>query len=467
MDFSSNSSDAWSFISDLELQPPKIDVIINKPGTAEGLIFITPHAASEQPSAGQPGSLIVDREGNPVWFRPTGNPNGHNGDLQKQEFNGQTVLSFWQTGPTDSGARWQILDNSYRTLKIVQPHAGYNASMHEFLITPQNSVLCFGTKSIPTDLSPYGGPKDGRIIDYAIQEIDLNTNALLFFWSALENIPPTESYAKVPTPGTKDKTWDPYHFNSIGFTDNPHDIIVSGRHTWTIYRINKPTGVIQWQLGGKHSDFNIGPKARFAWQHDARFLPNNIISLFDNFRNGSGNPPDAPPSHGLLLSLNYLRKTAMQYKSYFHDPELGVTSQGDMQNLSNGNKFIGWGQKPFFSEYKEPGQVLYDAKILGNNQSYRAFVQEWVGTPYYPPSIGTKSCNSHTTVYASWNGTTETRRWHVLAGNSPTSLSLIAIKEKSGFETSITVHTEHSYFQVVAINHKGLELARSKIVKLD
>ncbi|MGZ8794209.1 MAG: arylsulfotransferase family protein, partial [Gaiellaceae bacterium] len=46
-------------------------------------------------------------------------------------------------------------------------------------------------------------------------------------------------------------------------------------------------GKILWRLGGRRTDFRLGPGVGFAWQHDARRLPDGTISLFDN----SATPP--------------------------------------------------------------------------------------------------------------------------------------------------------------------------------
>lgn len=466
---SAHADDAWHFVSEPNLSPPKVMVTKNKPGTAEGLIFFAPKAASSMPTSGQPGSLIMDREANPIWFRPAGGAHAMNTDFRTQEFEGHRVLTFWQSGSTGTDPCWYILDKNYRTITTITAQNGYTSDTHEFLITPHNTALFLSTKSVPVDLSPYGGPQDGYIEDFAIQEVDLKTNELLFFWSALENVQPTESYVAPPTEASGQKMWDPYHCNSVGLTETSEHVILSMRHTWTIYCINKPTGMIEWRLGGKQSDFTIESEANFAWQHDVRALSNHIISMFDdNCCNPTQPvPPDAPQARGLILHLNFLCKSVLLCQAYYHDPDLIVSSQGNVQSLDNGNKFIGWGQKPFFSEYKAPGDVLYNAQILGNNQSYRAYCNEWVGTPYYPPSLGLQSSSGQTTAYASWNGSTETVSWQVFSGDNPTNLSLLTTAKKSGFETSITVDTQQPYFQVVAINAEGAELARSEVVKLD
>lgn len=322
------------------------------------------------------------------------------------------------------------------------------------------------------DLTPYGGPADGYIQDFAIQEIDLDTNQLLFFWDALDHIPLTDSYQSASSAVESDNIWDVYHLNSIGLTDSVDDLIVSSRSTWTIYRINKPTGNIVWRLGGMQSTFAIESGGEFSWQHDARFLPGNLVSLFDD--NSNGSPGPVPPSHGLILELDLDNLTASIYRTYYHDPNISVSSQGNLQSLPNGNKFVGWGQSEYYSEYNEAGNtegnpamnLLYAAQFPSTNYSYRAYRNDWIGIPFYPPSIGLTTSSGQVTVYASWNGSTETVQWRVFSGHKPKKLSLAGSAAKDGFETAIPVSAKGPYFQVKAINSIGQVIGESKVVKL-
>lgn len=433
-----NSTQVWSFVSEPNLHPMKITVNIFNPGTSSGLTFLAPYAFSLDAMYGQSGALILDNEGNPVWFRPLSSPNLMNSDFRMQKLSGVPVLTFWQGtlatppaytnapgGSSEPGSCYYILDDTYNVIKTVSAQKGFTSDIHEFLLTPKNTALFLSTKAVPMDLTPYGGPKDGFVQDFAIQEIDLRTNKLVFFWDALQHIPLTDSFEPALSAILSSNIWDAYHLNSIGLTDNVNDIIVSGRNTWTIYKINKPTGDIIWHLGGKQSNFTIESGAEFSWQHDARFLPNNRISMFNDDSDNSSDP--GPPSHGLILQLDLVDMTASLYRSYYHDPNIIVASQGNVQSLINGNKFVGWGQSQYYSEYKEAGNtesdpalnLLYDAQMPGSNYTYRAYRNHWVGTPFYPPSIAVRSDNKQITVYASWNGSTQTVKWRVYAGAKP------------------------------------------------
>jgi len=479
------SPEVWSFVSEPNLHPMKVTVNVFNPGTSLGWVFLAPYGFSSDAMYGQPGSLIVDNNGNPIWFRPLSSPNLMNTDFRTQTYNGSPVLTFWQgtlaspptytnapAGSSEPGSCYYILDNTYAVIQTVSAQKGFISDIHEFLITPRNTALLLSTKTVPMDLTPYGGPQDGYVQDFAIQEIDLATNKLLFFWNALDHIPLSDSYEPASDAVTSSNIWDVYHLNSIGLTDSVDDIIVSSRSMWTIYRINKPTGNIIWQLGGKQSSFTIGSGASFSWQHDARFLPNNYVSMFDD--NSDDESAPGPPSHGLILQLDLVNMIANLYLSYYHDPNIISGSQGNLQSLSNGNKFVGWGQQQYYSEYNGAGNtetdpalnLLYDAQFPDTNYSYRAYRNDWVGTPFYPPSIGLISTNGQVTVYASWNGSTETTQWQVLAGKKSKKLTPVASAVRSGFETAIPVGVAGPYFQVQALNASGQVIGTSHVIKL-
>ena len=474
------SSQVWSFVSEPQLHPMKVAINTYNAGTSSGSIFLAPYAFSDDATYGQPGSLILDNGGNPVWFLPLNSPNLMNTDFRMQQLGGKPVLSFWQgtlatpptytnvpAGSSEPGSCYYIVDNTYRIIKTVAAQNGFTTDIHEFLLTPSNTALLLSTRTVSMDLTPYGGPQHGYVQDFAIQEIDLKTNNLLFFWDALNHIPLAESYEPASSASSSSNIWDAYHLNSIGLTDDAKDIVVSGRNTSTIYKINKPSGTIVWRLGGKQSDFTIESGAEFSWQHDARFLPPNVISMFDdNCCETSGSvPAGTPPSHGLFLQLNLATKTASLLKEYYHDPNLNISSQGNTQSLANGNVFIGWGQSAYYSEYAAGGSTLYDAQMPGSNYTYRAYREKWVGTPYYPPSIAVVSNNGVATVYASWNGSTETTTWQLFSGSGLKQFSLTKTVAKSGFETAISVTNSGPYFQVKALDASGKVIGVSKITR--
>ncbi len=485
-------SEVWTFHSEPTLRPMKVPTQAFGAGPDPGFAFVAPYAYSNNSSIGQQGALIVDNANpaNPVWFRPTGSQNLMNIDFRMQKLNGKPVLTFWQgtiatpptytnvpAGSSETGSCFYILDNTYRVIKTVNAQRGFTADVHEFLLTPSNTALFLSTKAVPMNLVPYGGPPNGYVQDFAVQEVDLNSGQLVFFWDALTHIPLTDSYEPASSATQSGNIWDAFHLNSVGLTDSPSDILVSGRNLFTIYRINKPTGNIVWRLGGKQSSFTFGQGATFSWQHDARFLPNNVVSMFDdNCCESQTVPPDTPPSHALYLQLNLSNMTANLVTEYYLMSNLHIVSQGNTQTLSDGHVFVGWGQSAYYSEFAPGGNsiynpmqnLLYVATMPGSNYSYRAYRETWVGMPYYPPVIALVPgpTRGETTIYTSWNGATEVASWQFLAGPNAPGMVPVQTLAKTGFETSLTTIAPGPFFQTKALDANGHVLGSSNIMRV-
>ncbi|KAG9996804.1 hypothetical protein KCU78_g17267, partial [Aureobasidium melanogenum] len=112
--------------------------------------------------------------------------------------------------------------------------------------------------------------------------------------------------------------------------------------------------------------------------------------------------------------------------------------------------------------------------IIGNSsvQSYRAYKQNWQGFPSWNPSIAaTGNGTDNTTVYMSWNGATEIKKWAILASNSSSSLAtadeLWKNVTKTGFETNVTVGTNARYIRAAAFNADGEVLGATDIVDVN
>jgi hypothetical protein len=480
------SDQVWSFVSAPDLHPMKVTVNIDKPGTASGSIFVAPFTLYGANMIGQTGALIMDQAGNPVWFNPLCSIYIQNTDFRVQSYLGRPVLTFWEgtisgtqssdlnlpAGDPEPGAYYLILNQHYNVIKRISARNSFTSDLHEFTITKRNTALFTAIKQVPADLTPYGGPEDGYIDDCSIQEIDIETGRLLFFWNALSHIDPGDSMMPAFSAPESNNVWDCYHINSV--EEGPdHSLLISMRNMWAIYKISKESGNILWQLGGKRNEFKIGPGASFSWQHDARYRSVSRISMFDDACCASSTSPPECQSHGLILDLDFCYMTANAVRTYFHDPALYVPSQGNVQELPNENQFIGWGQEPYLSEYAEAGNTitdprlnfLYDVRFPNENMSYRAFKNKWTGLPLYPPSIAVIKEHDDIEIYASWNGSTETAAWQALAGPTPCHLSVITKRTpRTGFETKINIQSDGPYYQVNALDACGLVIGSSDIV---
>jgi hypothetical protein len=300
-----------------------------------------------------------------------------------------------------------------------------------------------------------------------VQELDVPTGRVLFEWHSYPQIGIEESYSKPPKKqlGTKPFPYDYFHLNSIDVEPNG-DFLVSARNTHAIYEISRRTGKVLWRLGGKKSDFKLGPGVRFAWQHDARRQRDGTITIFDN----GAAPPVEKFSRVLVIRLDMKKKTATLVRSYRHPKRLLAPFEGNAQFLPDGHVVVGWGAWPYISELDASGRVLFDAyfgqgKKPGQDaDTYRAYRFVWHGFPKDPPAIAV----SGNTAYASWNGATEVARWQVLAGEANDDLAVVASKPKTEFETPIRFRPPAGarFIAVQALDRTGEVLAVSRTVEL-
>jgi hypothetical protein len=277
---------------------------------------------------------------------------------------------------------------------------------------------------------------------------------VLFEWDSLDHVPVADSYV----PAIAGNIFDFFHLNSVQ-QDTDGNIVISARNTSTVYKLNAQTGAIMWQLGGKHSGFQIGSGAQFAFQHDVEVHANDsLVTIFDN----GGGPPRSHPSRGLTLRLNQAAKTATVAVQDKHSPSLDSEAEGNVQLLADGHDFVGWGD-PYFSEYDSHGRDIFDAHFVGNNASYRAYRFRWHGTPLTKPAVAALGAGGTTTVYASWNGATNVTGWRVLAGSKPSALRPVRTVHSSGFETRASFRGHQPYVAVAALSG-GRTLATSAAV---
>ncbi|MDQ3608563.1 MAG: arylsulfotransferase family protein [Actinomycetota bacterium] len=454
------SGSAPAYRSRPDLRPPEVEILERSPGrTAPGLVFHAPKkvfGAPEQPGV-QTGPMILGTDGEPVWFAEL--DGGNVADFRAQELDGEPVLTWWQgrsvlgTGEGEVA----ILDASYRPVARVRAGNGYRFDFHETLITDRGTLLGLVYNPVDRDLSSVGGPRDGRAIDSIVQEVDIETGRVLFEWHSLGNVALEESYGEVPR--NRDKAFDYFHVNAID-VDDDGNLLVSGRDTWSVVKIDRRTGRTMWRLGGKRSDFAMAGESRFAWQHDARRAPEGRIRIFDN----AAAPPVRERSRVLDLELDEEAMTARVARSIEHPDDLLSGTQGNAQRLPDGNVFVGWGSQGYFSEFAKDGRMLFDGRVARGFDSYRAYRMPWVGRPVDPPAIATQPTLGSTTVWASWNGATEVARWQVLAGPTPGSLRPVAEVARDGFETEIEVPEPVDRVAVRALDAAGDELGTSKAI---
>ncbi|KAK6065823.1 secreted protein [Seiridium cupressi] len=451
-----------------DLAPPHLNITIAASSQVEqGCLFVAPYSGNVNGTP-QSGPYIVDNSGDLVWsgygyFGPT------TANFQPARWNGQHVL-FGYEGTLNplkghGHGHHKIVDQHYQTIREVRSAGHYLSDMHEFNVN-EKTVLVGSYTPREIDLLPYGGDEDQTwIIEYILQELDIGTGEILFEWHSLDHTSPQESTLPLGSQaGSGDNSstaWDYLHVNSITKGEDGH-YLISARSASTLYKLNSTDGSVIWRLGGKSSDFALGPGVEFAFQHHARYFFGvlDTISFFDNSA-GVG-------SAGKIITLDFDKWTATLKQGFYPPHPIFALSQGSTQILPNGNALVNWGSADQITEFNSKGDVLFHAYLESGmrqqyTQNYRAFRGNWTGISPETPAVATEQGeDGKTTVWVSWNGDTATAVWRIWWS---TALNLKSQDvPRQGFETRYEILEDaqvHNVY-VEALDKEGKVLRKSE-----
>jgi hypothetical protein len=453
------------FCSRPGLRPPTVAVTSTVGGSSggadPGFLLLGPGPVSLKGSE-QYGPMIVDRSGGLVWFRPLA-PGLEVTNFTTAEYQGEPVLVWWEGKVLPSGygrGEAVLVDRSYREVARVRAAAGRSMDLHALSLTRAGTALftCY-PQIVPADLSSIGGSRDAHVYESIIQEVDIATGRLVFEWRSLQHIAPDASHEPLGEP------YDYLHPNSIQQLPDGN-LLVSARHTWALYKLERGTGKMIWTLGGKRTQFGIGAGAEFAWQHDAQLRTDQVLTVFDN---GSAGPLQTErQSRGLVLRVDEARRTVELRNAYTSPEQLVAGAMGSVQALPSGNVLVGWGTTSHTSEFAPDGTLRVDYALPDGMYSYRGLWHPWAGVPDQHPALaGTHERQTgRTLLYASWNGATAVTGWLVHTGSSRDSLRPLGIAMSRGFETAISLPSHVRFAAVTPLSRHREQLRRSDVLAL-
>jgi Arylsulfotransferase (ASST) len=435
-----------SFHSRPTLQPPTLAIAKRPEARSSNYLFLAPFTGP-----GQHGPLIVDDRGEVVWFHPLQNASATT--FRAQRYRGKPVLTWWEGQISNTGVGTGIgviYDSSYRQVAQVRAGNGYSADLHELLLTPQGTALICAYNPVPTDLSSVGGPAAGTALDSIVQEVDVASGRVLFEWHSLQHVALADSFIP-PTAAP----YDYFHVNSID-VDADGNLLISARNTCALYTIDRKTGDVVWRLGGKRSDFDVSPSSTFMFQHDARAHPDGSITLFDD-----GPSSASQVSRAIRLGVDRSELRAVLQGEYRHPEPHVAIAMGSAQVLADDSVLVGWGTVPSVTQFAPNGSVRFDANFTGQAWNYRALRFPWVGRPTSKPALKVLSSRASTTVYVSWNGSTETAYWRIEAGDSRGAVRPVRTVAASGFETAVKIPGRPAFLAATALDRRRTRLGGS------
>ncbi|KIY47640.1 hypothetical protein FISHEDRAFT_18207, partial [Fistulina hepatica ATCC 64428] len=447
---------AWNYVVSLNETSQK--------AVYDGYIFFSPKGEGVTMS----GPLIFNQAGQMIW---SGAHLGHSMAYSVVSYKGEDHIMVWQGVVTPDGhglGKTLLINNRYEIVTEISTGGEIGQGMsdlHEASMSPNGTALVTAYVLVKMDLSSVGGPKRGYVLDGVFQEVDVETGEALFTWHSLDHVPLEETYQNIGHSGrAPGQSWDYFHINSVQKDHHGH-YLVSSRNTHTVYYLDSD-GEIIWRLGGKKSTFSIGRGCQFEWQHHARLHGSNQVSLFDNAGiNGLRNEPTA---RGLTLDLDFERRTVSLHNQYLPYEQHIANSQGSAHIQDNGNAIIGWGVRPYLSEYDSQGRLLWAVKYgIGDQSSYRAYRFNWTARPSYKPDVTVRTSSADTRIYTSWNGATEVRKWQLFGSTADEPQEAIPLANATweDFETEIVWSGErYAYYQVAGVNEHDQYLVFSSFV---
>ncbi len=313
-------------------------------------------AARDFVGSEQQFGIIFDGRGVPLWWihAPAWDP---------------TVLPsgkmLWFDNSTSPGT-WGIhrLNGSLvRTLELV----GQPANAHDLQLLGNGGFLGGATvKRSHVDTSAYGGSSDADVHNTELQQVS-PTGELVWDWKSQDHISLAETGHRWPW--AIQHGYDIEHWNSI--EPDGDAVIASFRNLDAVYKIRKSTGKIVWKLGGTTTPESLTVKgdprgATLGAQHDARLLPDDTLTVFDNRTNLDKNQPRA-----VRFRINAGNGTATLLES-ITDPQITSSNCcGSARRLGNGHWLIDWGQNRPIAGYDADGRRTFRL-AFESTFSYRA-----------------------------------------------------------------------------------------------
>ena len=255
-----------------------------------------------------------------------------------------------------------------------------------------------------------GGRGRRPLVVGVVQEIDIPTGKVLFQWRSDDHVPLTETnMPQVTAAGNVDY----FHLNSIG-VDLDGDLLVSARHTSTVYKVDRKTGADQVAARREAQRLHARPGARV--QLPARRPPPRRRHV-DDLRQRRV----APRRAGSSPRRAPLRLVA-RHEGDDRDARRGSTCRRGALDLGDGQRAaasrrrrlrrLGHVRRVHRVHRRRAGRASTPRSATAASPTARSGSRGSAARPAARRSRRVTSGGA-TTVYASWNGATEVA---ILAG---------------------------------------------------
>jgi len=302
------------------------------------------------------GSSIVATTGNRVWWLGLAFADEFVTTRTRLARDGRSVLYLtWNAlprgGPVSDERnihRVSFDGTSVESVPVPMAH-------HDFVELPDGTLATLQFDLLPVDGEEIYGD---RIVEI---DPDGEPTEVWRLWDSLEF-----TMDDVHEDGTR---WG--HCNALDYEPLEDAYYVSALYFDTIFKIERATGDVLWQLGGADSDFEMttGEGDWFDGQHQFQLLADGIL-VFDNGPNGE------TESRTAEYALDHGAGTAALRWEHHPVPALGVYFYGDVGRLPSGNTLINWSAAGRVEQVAADGDVVWRIETrLGAGFGYGDLVE--------------------------------------------------------------------------------------------
>jgi hypothetical protein len=288
-------------------------------------------------------AALVDRSGRLFWYR-------------KQSMVGDFDRTLEGNFVSYNTGAYEELSLSGMVLRSVTDPLGSKTDNHEYVSLANRHAMIFGQDIRPVDTTAYtdGGTADASEIENTIVEVD-GDGGVVSHWKLGDQISLAET---TPDINLGTSPIDAQHANSIAVLSDGN-LLVSLRHTDTLYKLNRADGSILWRMGGKQSNFTFAndPLNGFSHQHYAHQLANGNILLFDD-----GNLHSPPVSRVVEYAVDEASHKATLAWEYRHTGLFSFCC-GSTTRLGSGNTLTAWGSTGVIDEVNPSGTLVWQMAI--------------------------------------------------------------------------------------------------------
>lgn len=143
-----------------------------------------------------------------------------------------------------------------------------------------------------------------------------------------------------------------FHANSLTYLDSEDSYFVMSRYLDAIFKVDRASGQIEWQLGGRDGEFTLTGGEWFDHGHMSEVWEDGFL-VFDN-----GNHRDL--TRVSEYAYDETAKTVELVWSIDHPDGQMLEILGDAKRLPNGNRLVVWAADALVQEITPSGDVVWE-----------------------------------------------------------------------------------------------------------